>query len=434
MVSIVFGLTSTMGYLTSIEALYRPIADGPATNPLTALCIIFIGFALLCTTVEKRIWILRLLAFLVIAITLSKVADYSFNTTLSTMITPFQNQVLLDQSVGKSNSIGINSALMFLSLGFSLVFYSYRIFYLSQFAAFVTLAIPMISITGYAYGLDQFYGKMSMLTASTGIALSIATLAMTAHTGAVRAMLSPYIGGKIARLQTLAGYLIPSILGYLLVRSLSSTNIDSFGIYVITICWFIILMVSVSAIIQERVDTERREGERLLLLAAMYDNLTGLANRRKFLEFGQEAVHRAKRNKQGIWVLMLDIDFFKKINDTAGHNMGDNVLIAVSHTLKNSVREVDLVSRMGGEEFSIILIDCDTHGAERVAEQIRSSVENMFVQGWTDRYGSVTISVGCAFNDGMTSLEQSLKNADEALYYAKNSGRNQVAFEGKLSL
>ncbi|WP_137221659.1 hypothetical protein [Shewanella sp. MEBiC00475] len=85
---------------------------------------------------------------------------------------------------------------MFFGLGFSLTLYHFKKLIAAQLIAFITLAIPMISITGYAYGLDEFYGKMSLLTASTGVAFSIATLALTANIGAVKAILSPYIWWK----------------------------------------------------------------------------------------------------------------------------------------------------------------------------------------------------------------------------------------------
>ncbi|ABM04015.1 sensory transduction histidine kinase [Psychromonas ingrahamii 37] len=153
---------------------------------------------------------------------------------------------------------------MFFLIAVSLILYGFQRFTASQLVAFIAIAIPMVSFTGYAYGLDHFYGQMSILTAFTGFSLATATLLMTAKTGAVKAILSSHIGGKIARLQTAAGYIIPTILGYLLIESLHSSDVNLFGIFVVTICWFIISMVSISAILQEKIDIERWEGERLL--------------------------------------------------------------------------------------------------------------------------------------------------------------------------
>ncbi|NMH67034.1 diguanylate cyclase [Shewanella salipaludis] len=428
-VCILFGLTVIAGYFGSVEALYRPVTGGPATNPLTAICMIFIGFSLRASRGKGReLWLQRALVSLVIIITSLRFFDMLLDSDVLALFTPFQQQVALDLQLGKSNHMGVNSAIMFFCIALSLLLYGFQRVTASQFIAFIALAIPTISFTGYAYGIDQFYGQMSMLTASTGFALAVAALLMTANSGAVKAILSPYIGGKIARLQTMAGYAVPTLLGYLLIKSLNSNEGDLFGIFVVTICWFIILMVSMSAIFQEKIDHERRRGEFLLTQAAMNDQLTGLANRRKFIEFGQEELKRLQSTKSLLWLLLLDVDHFKKINDTSGHAMGDKILVALGKTLHNSVRTVDLVSRIGGEEFALVLVDTSRQGAERIAEDIRASIARLSVAGWTDIHGPITVSIGCAANDGSHTLESSLNLADEALYQAKQNGRNRVCF------
>ncbi|WP_232279361.1 GGDEF domain-containing protein [Psychromonas ingrahamii] len=93
------------------------------------------------------------------------------------------------------------------------------------------------------------------------------------------------------------------------------------------------------------------------------------------MEFGQEEIKRAQRTKNKLWLLILDIDYFKKINDTEGHDMGDQLLVTLSQMLENSVCSIDLVSCIGGEEFSIILLDTNRQGAARVAESIRMKIE-----------------------------------------------------------
>ncbi|ABV85593.1 GGDEF domain-containing protein [Shewanella pealeana] len=427
-VGIIFGCAAMFGYLGAMEWIYRPVTNGPATNPLTAMCMIFIGTALWISKKKSDANLALLLLSAVIIITLTLIFDVISGSNFSAILTPFQEQVALELKNGKSNSMGINSSVMFLFIAISLVLFVGQKLIASQLFAFIALAIPTVSFTGYAYGLEQFYGQMSMLTAFIGFVLAIAALMMTAKVGGVNAILSPFIGGKIARRQTAAGYFVPAILGYLLIKSLCAIDGELCGIFVVTICWFVILMISYSALFQEKMDLERRQMEQLLTLAAMNDQLTGLANRRKFHEFAQEELNRVQRNKSQFWVLVMDVDFFKKINDTAGHDMGDQVLIELSKVLKNSVRAVDLVSRMGGEEFSIILSDTTKQGAERVAESIRSSIESIKIKGWTDIYGPITASIGGATSDGADKLENTLKIADSALYQAKQRGRNQVYF------
>lgn len=427
---IIFSGVVIIGYIDEIEALYRPIPDGPATHPLTAVCIMLLSLSLWGVNDKVRYaWLHRIMLLLTLLILSIRIVDAISGTDLNTSISPFQNQVLLDLQMGKSNSMGVNTALMLFVIAIALALYDFRLPNAAQFFAFAAAAIPTVTFTGYAYGLDKFYGQMSMITATLGLLLATATLAMTAKGGALRAILSPYIGGKIARLQTLAGYVVPLLLGFLIIKSVSSSGEgEIFGVYVVATCWFIILMVSVSAVFQEYADYQRRESERRLLHAAMNDQLTNIPNRRKFFEFAHHEISHVKRSMKSLWLMVLDIDHFKKINDNAGHAMGDRVLIEVSKLLKSSVRSFDLVSRIGGEEFAILLVETNRQGAERVAESIRSSVEKIAIEGWTDQYGPITVSIGCAPIDANRSLESMLVVADECLYRAKYNGRNRVEF------
>jgi len=428
-VGVLFGLTVLAGYFGSVEILYRPMANGPATHPLTAMCIVLIALGLQKFNHEKvDKWLHRLPAFLVLILTSVVIIDVSIHSQIHHVLTPFQGQVLADLQAGKSNSMGMNSAFMFFCISISLALYSFQKFVLSQFVAFFAIAIPDISIIGYAYKLGVFHGQMSVVTAASGFMLATASLGMTAHIGGLKALLSPYLGGKIARLQVLAGYLVPTLLGVLLLKSQNSSEGSSLGIFVVLICWFIILMTIVSAIFQEKVDRLRRKGEQRLKEKTMSDPLTGLSNRRKFHEFGQEEINRVIRNKSQFWLLILDIDHFKKINDAAGHDIGDRVIIKLGATLKESVRAVDLVSRIGGEEFTIILVDSSKQGAALTAERIQMNIKHMKVDGWTDGHGPITASIGCAINNGSCALEETFKLADEALYKAKENGRNRVVF------
>lgn len=426
---ILFGFIVLAGYLGSIEVLYRPFPHGPATNPLTAMCIIFIGVGLLNhhkTNQDK--WLQRVSAFIIILITSARLIDVMTHFQISASLTPFQDQVMHDLQLGKSNSMGINSTFMFLHIAISLLLYNFKRIICSQLVAFIALALPTVSFTGYLYQVEHFYGEMSILTTIAGFILVSATLAMTAHTGGVKAVLSPYTGGKIARLQTIIGYAFPTIFGYVFMKTLISDGGTFFALYVVFLSWFIILMISISAIFYENVDHDRREGERLLAEAALVDPLTKVSNRRKLFEFGKKEINRMKRSKQQLWFLLLDIDYFKKVNDTAGHDVGDRVLVKIAETLQHSVRSIDLVSRIGGEEFSIILVDTTQEGAERVAEKIRMNIEQTSIEGWTDTHGPVTVSIGCTANNGDCTLEETIKFADEALYRAKESGRNRVVF------
>jgi diguanylate cyclase (GGDEF)-like protein len=156
------------------------------------------------------------------------------------------------------------------------------------------------------------------------------------------------------------------------------------------------------------------------------DSLTNIYNRRYMFELGDKAYLAAKRYKRNLSVLMTDIDFFKKFNDTYGHNTGDEVLRAVANTLSKSVRQnIDVVGRYGGEEFGVILPETDLESAKQLAERLRKNVEELrLVEQYPEL--SVTISIGVAMLDEKEALDDVFKRADEKLYEAKKNGRNRV--------
>lgn len=161
------------------------------------------------------------------------------------------------------------------------------------------------------------------------------------------------------------------------------------------------------------------------------DALTGLANRRAFeLALGREA-DRVARSGEAAMLLVLDIDHFKRVNDTHGHAAGDEVIKAVALALLDSVRPMDLVARVGGEEFAIILPNCGSAFGQTVAERMRRRIESMPVQVSPILQVQVTASVGGAFAPQWVRCTPGLwlERADQQLYRAKAQGRNLVQLE-----
>lgn len=176
--------------------------------------------------------------------------------------------------------------------------------------------------------------------------------------------------------------------------------------------------------------TERLIGA--LVELSSRDALTGLANRRAFeLALGRE-VDRVARSGEPALLLALDIDHFKRVNDSLGHAAGDQVIKAVAQALVDSVRPMDLVARVGGEEFAIILPNCASAFGETVAERVRRRVEHMpvtLVPG--GQQVTVTVSVGGAFAPQWVRSTPALwmERADQQLYLSKAQGRNLVRLE-----
>jgi diguanylate cyclase (GGDEF)-like protein len=168
------------------------------------------------------------------------------------------------------------------------------------------------------------------------------------------------------------------------------------------------------------------------------DALTGLANRRAFELAVAREVDRVARSGESALLLTLDIDHFKRVNDTWGHAAGDQVIKAVAQALLDSVRPMDLVARVGGEEFAIILPNCAVTFGQTVAERIRQRVQGMPIalsampgQAASAPALHVTISVGGAFAPQWVRSTPSLwqERADQQLYQAKAQGRNLVCLE-----
>jgi diguanylate cyclase (GGDEF)-like protein/PAS domain S-box-containing protein len=183
-------------------------------------------------------------------------------------------------------------------------------------------------------------------------------------------------------------------------------------------------------LVQFRDITERK---RLLLALenqARTDYLTGLANRRYFMERAEQEVSRLKRHGGDIAVLMLDLDHFKRINDDYGHRTGDETLRAFSQCCRLAVRDIDILARMGGEEFAILLPQTSDAQAVEVAERIRRTTADIALRAEDGRDVSITVSIGIATtsgeNDNDNLIEMLLNNADKALYCAKEGGRNRV--------
>ncbi|MEP3045798.1 MAG: diguanylate cyclase [Roseibium sp.] len=176
--------------------------------------------------------------------------------------------------------------------------------------------------------------------------------------------------------------------------------------------------------------TEEKALRAKLEMLAMSDPLTGIANRRKFLEGLQMELQRSSRYEHPLSVVMLDIDHFKSVNDSYGHDVGDEVIKRVAAVIEATIRDnIDLVGRVGGEEFAVLLPETSAEGAFMVAERIRENIENTLIVSGGQRLG-VTTSAGTATIHAHAEIgeaDQILVKADKALYRSKKAGRNQTS-------
>jgi diguanylate cyclase (GGDEF)-like protein len=180
------------------------------------------------------------------------------------------------------------------------------------------------------------------------------------------------------------------------------------------------------AVISHMDITDRKLIEFELSRLAATDALTGLPNRRYFIETANREVERVRRFGATASVVMIDLDFFKSVNDTYGHAMGDQTLCSFAQTCKRSLRPTDLLARLGGEEFAVLLPGAGAGGGIGVAEMLRRSVAETKIGG-TKGSINVTTSSGVAeIWRSDQSIDDALRRADTALYAAKREGRNRV--------
>lgn len=177
---------------------------------------------------------------------------------------------------------------------------------------------------------------------------------------------------------------------------------------------------------RKKIEEELRKAKHRAEQLANTDELTGLNNRRSFFALGHRAFKQAKRFEHPISVIMIDIDHFKHINDSYGHSVGDFTLQEFAKPLLHLVRDIDIVGRMGGEEFALVLPETDLTEASNLAERLRSEIANMKIDSGNNQI-KITASFGVSTSkQDCDSLESLLIKADDALYVAKKKGRNQV--------
>lgn len=209
-----------------------------------------------------------------------------------------------------------------------------------------------------------------------------------------------------------------AFIGYLLIFS-QTTSQEPQAVEIFILSPSLLALFTIFILLSYMSDLHDRLHEQ-----ATTDSLTGIYNRRYFLEQGKKLLSYALRHHCTMSLIMCDIDKFKLVNDTYGHGIGDQVIIKFAHLLKNVIREEDIVARIGGEEFVILLPNTNLDEAVNFAERIRELTQAILID---TPHGTLkfTASFGVSIFDNL-DIESNFKNADKALYLAKESGRNKV--------
>lgn len=194
----------------------------------------------------------------------------------------------------------------------------------------------------------------------------------------------------------------------------------------------ILILIGVTLWYILKVRSQHLEHEHLLETISKTDPLTQLSNRRELFNRGNNEIKRAQRSHRPFCVLMIDIDFFKKVNDTYGHKYGDRTLTLLAKTIRHNIREIDTAGRYGGEEFIVILPETTLDNATQVGEKLRLKISEIQVP-YKDTHFTFTVSIGvCEWSPKDTNLTDTINRSDQCLYQAKTTGRNRVINQSQL--
>lgn len=444
------GTAVLVGWTLDIELLKRVAPGLRVMNPMSAVAFILCGFSLALLR-ESRLTARRrraaqILGAIVCFIGTAKIVSVVTGAAIAPDYVLFRTAVQAPSAFG-GNDMARTAAVGFVLFGLALVYFggatklSHR---LSQVTCALGTVIGLVPLIAYLYGADMEHGFGALVPMAAHTALSFvmlgAGLLIAPGTQAIKLISRADQGGRIVRRFFPAVVITIIVLGYVRLQGQHAgwyetemgAALMAAGTIVAlaALLWWNAALISGSD--QRRLAMEAalqlsesalRTANEALALQVRTDSLTGVRNRRALDEELARALQNVHRYETEIFsVLMIDVDYFKKYNDTFGHLAGDEVLRGVAQLLHTTCRGTDIVGRYGGEEFAIILPHTIEAGAREIAERLRAAVER---HDWP--HAPITVSVGIATASAETmDGDEVLREADFALYLAKQGGRNRV--------
>ncbi|MDB4990022.1 MAG: putative response regulator [Myxococcaceae bacterium] len=442
------GLLVLLGWALRVSTLKSVLPGYTAMNPLTAVCFVSLSGGLLVAS--ERPGVTRAAGLVVAVMALLKLAELLFGLPIAVDQLLFHRE-LQGLSGQPPNRLAPNTACCLLLLGLSLGSLGRaRIgkFALSELLAFLAGLPGFFALVGYGYGVHTFYrvGPFIPTAIHTAAALFLSTwavLLVRADHGVAALLFRDSLAGAMTRRLLPAALFLPAMIGWLRLwgerLGLYPSEVGV-ALFAVTLTLLLLLIVFTTAGSLERTDSLRiraqqqleevalrlaRSNEELERLATT-DSLTGLHNRRAWLERAESELANAARYKTPLSVLMVDADHFKKINDVHGHQIGDLALCAMAQCLSRQLRQGDFLARYGGEEFCVLLPRTAAEAAMVVAQRCCAAMRELEVVGAGGVRVEVRCSVGVAELGGaLATMRELLRAADGALYAAKTE-RNCV--------
>ncbi|WP_165611781.1 GGDEF domain-containing protein [Cognatiyoonia koreensis] len=422
-VLVFFGLAEN---LLGVSLSTYTFGTDAATSPLSAFSITLLAFAIsLGDRREAHAWHGSVIAlFAILAVSAQRVAPLFVDHI------PFGTYFV-------AGTVGTDTMLIICLLAVS-VLMRFQTAVLGLATWLAACALILNGIIGHTYGLPYFDGEMAILTLLSLVCCLIGTLALYLHRPLVRVVFMTGSIGFRTRTMMAVGFLAPWFCGLLLYRwyGVPEREFHVEATLISAIIWTMLAVTLASGFSQERADKERRAAEKRLAEQALTDSLTGLPNRAALTARLTTYWTRFQRFNVPSAIILIDLDHFKAINDTFGHDMGDNVLRAVRGALLPYLRQDDIVARWGGEEFICVLKNTDLRQLQHISERLRAAIRAISdLPALSHGKGPVKVSasVGVStFLAGDRGYEAAIKRADDALYVAKRHGRNRVIFDGAL--
>lgn len=333
--------------------------------------------------------------------------------------------------------VGVATALIISLLSMSVVLRFYSPF-LGLACGLSGTAFVLNGIIEQSYGLPYFDGEMAFLTLVSLAIVMAAIATLYLHRPLIRVIfLSGPIGFR-TRLMMAVGFLAPWFCGLLLYRwyGVPDREFHVEANLISTIIWVMLTVTLASGYLHEKADKKRRAAEQLLAKQATTDSLTGLPNRSALVAQFSASWERYQRHNVSSAIILIDLDEFKNINDTFGHDVGDIVLKAVRGALLPCLRQEDMIGRWGGEEFICLVRNTDLIQLQHISERLRTALVGISdLPALSHGKGPIPVSGSfgvSTFTKGDRGYEAAIKRADDALYIAKRNGRNRVVFDTSL--
>ena len=430
--SLCTGVLVLLGWAAGGDVLHR--LGLAAITPMMAAAFICLGCSL-GIAIQRASSPMRMIAdafaLVAILIGLSRLAGFVGLFELDVDRLLFHD-ALAPVDAGRLNQVPPNTALNFALIGIALVAIDRRMRKfrrLGQMLAVTTAMTSLLALMGYAYGLGSLYGvgyhvAMPLPTAAAFLIVAIGVLCARPADGIMAVISSDTSGGAMIRRLLPAVLIVPAALGALRLVGQQGLLFDTaFGLWllVVSIMTVFAALVGWSAQLLYRSDVDRANAALTLAHQASQDALTQLPNRRLFIERLTAALEQSKESGVSVAVLFIDMDAFKVINDSLGHFVGDELLVAAGRRIEECAGAPNMVARLSGDEFTVLLRGLSRERVIDLSDRIRHAFDRPFTIGLHEVFTS--LSIGIAFSDDTLTPQDLIRHADIAMYRAKQRGK-----------